>query len=718
MDSPAQVKISINDRRGELHVDHATPATLEWLKHLDEHLEDATAHLIYRVRNRIFKLPYPIQPSWDGVCIKSFATPSLLRGYYYGQNKGKARRAFQYALHLERRGVGVPTPLGFTEQVINGRLIASEYFSAYLGDTSNFDAEMNHLLRNEPDYTLFLALLRQVAVEVRRMHDSGFVHNDLAGQNILLRRAGPATWTGIGFIDLNRGRILPSVPLRLRARDMARLQIPSNLRRVFFNIYFGDAPIPETFAKWEARYRAHITLHNQSRNFRHPIRYLRNRRRYIQNQTIRQGYKDMWLWDPKTGQPGVMLSSDDRLRYRHWCDVLGMLGAAVRCSGRVYQRYIKLRGEAFARPVSMNGRAGLSLELDGDHLEKQFYLLETLPDASVWLRVYHHKGAAGIEACAAAINRLAVSGRQIGLAIVQCRLSILNPDSWRDFVYAALDRMGTKLTFVEIGHAINRVKWGLWGLREIVGLCTSLGDLKARHPGILFLGPAVNDFEYQYFPPLLEKLRGRLHGLSCHLYVDRVGAPENPQCGFGSDGKALLGRAIAEAYDLRGFYITEVNWPLLGSGEYSPVRAAYALPGLPESPLHVGEETCADYMIRYFLLTLCGGGAERLWWWRLAGRGLGLVDDFDGFRPRAGWEAFVTWHKETRRATFLSMDKDGPVRIFRFDRMMIVYASQPITWQVPSTYQIAMDVRGRSLPNEAVIELAGSPIYLFPSERD
>lgn len=718
MESLASVKIAINGRRGELHTDHATSATLEWLKHLDEHLADATAHLIYRVRNRIFKLPYPIEPTWDGVCIKSFATPSLLRGLYYGRNRGKARRSFLHALHLQRHGVGVPAPVGFTEQVTKGRLVASEYFSAYLGDTSNFDAEMNHLLCHEPDYNLFLILLREVAIEVRRMHDSGFVHNDLAGQNILVRRSGPATWTQVRFIDLNRGRILPSVPLRLRARDLARLQIPSNLRRVFSHMYFGDAPIPKTFANWEARYRAHITWHNQSRNFRHPIRYFHRRRHHIQNQTIRKSYRDMWLWDYKSGQPGMVLSSDDRLRHRHWSDVFRMIGAAAGRLPGVVRLYKQLRRDAFARPVAMGARAGLSLELDGERIEEQFRLLETIPDAPVWIRVYHHKGFDGIEACAAALERLASSGREIGLGVIQCRLSVLDPESWRNFVYRALDRMGANIQYVEIGHAINRVKWGLWGLRETVGLWTSLGDLKARHPRILFLGPAVNDFEYQYFPPLLNKLHDRLHGLSCHLYVDRVGAPETPQCGFASDGKALLGRAIAEAHGLRGFYITEVNWPLLGSGEYSPVRAAYSLPGLPENPLHVGEETCADYMIRYFLLTLCGGGAEHVWWWRLAGRGLGLVDDLDGFRPRAGWDAFAAWHKATQCATFLSMDADGPVRVFRFDRMLIVYASQPITWQVPDTHPSAMDVRGRPLPKKAAIELGGSPIYLFPSEHD
>ena len=46
------------------------------------------------------------------------------------------------------------------------------------------------------------------------------------------------------------------------------------------------------------------------------------------------------------------------------------------------------------------------------------------------------------------------------------------------------------------------------------------------------------------------------------------------------------------------------------------------------------EETQADYLVRYYLLTLGTGLVERVFWWQVVARGYGLVDPADPASPR------------------------------------------------------------------------------------
>lgn len=718
MVSDPSTSFQFDGYQGHLLSSHDTPALRDWIASLENRLASDEGELIYRVRNKIYKIPPPPLLPWSALCVKRFAPPSASRRRRYARAGGKGARSFRAALHLHQHGVGVPAPLAYYEKCDASGLVESVYLSAYADDTVDFNAEQDRLLRHAPDYETYLALLRRVATEVKRMHDCGFVHNDLAGQNILLHRAASREWDRVEFIDLNRGRILSSLSLLLRARDLARLQIPSNLRRVFFHLYFGDAPIPKTFQRWERLFRLRTTLHNRSRSLRHPLRRYRLRRTQITHFTHRMPYRDMWLWDAKSGQPAIMLMPWDRLFKRDWFDLARLLSGALRHLPSIRLIYRRLLRASPPAPRPMRQLAGISLDPQGGRIEDQLALLQATPGLPVLIRAYHHLGEAGLDATEALVDRLVASGHEVSLGIIQARTSVLQPDQWDAFLSATVERLHAKVAFIEIGHAVNRVKWGLWSIREIVGLWRSVGELRRRFPAITLLGPAVNDFEYQYFPPLLTRLRGLIDGASCHLYVDRCGAPENFQGRFSTREKSLLGRAIAQRFNLKGFYITEVNWPLAGSGTHSPVQSAYVLPGRPEYRLHVDDITSAAYMIRFFLLSLCEGGAARVWWWRLAGRGIGLVNDFEGFQPRPGWHALVFWHREVSPAVFLHATREGNVRCFHFDRLLIAYATQPSSWLPPADYTHARSLTGAPLPLPPPgqpLSLSGQPLYLFPA---
>jgi hypothetical protein len=77
-------------------------------------------------------------------------------------------------------------------------------------------------------------------------------------------------------------------------------------------------------------------------------------------------------------------------------------------------------------------------------------------------------------------------------------------------------------------------------------------------------------------------------------------------------------------------WITEVNWPIAGPGAYKPTSNKTA----------VVPEKYRDYMLRYLIIALAGGYAERVYWWQLHARGYGLADHLDFRRAYPAYAYF------------------------------------------------------------------------------
>ena len=688
--------------------------TKSWLASIPLHVVSGQSEPIYRMRNRLYRVDAG-QGNGRSLCVKAFADPPLFRSLQYSWFGSKASRAYHNARHLAAHGVGVARPLGFFETWEGRRLKESYYVSEYMDDATDLYAEMRRLLREDPDCHRYVALLRLVAEEVRKMHDCGFIHNDLGGQNILLRRTGRG-WRDICFIDLNRGRARGDLPPRLRARDLANLEIQSFFRTVFFHIYYRDGPVPAGFSRWERFYRGLRTLHNESRKFRHPIRHFVLSKQYVGQPAASPPYRDTWLWDPRSGQPAVVLVGAERRRYRPRVDLVRIAGETIPQILGVRSRYRECLADAFGSPVAMRDRIGMTIEADDPVVDAQLEWLARTPRVSVFLRVYHHRGAEGIARAATVAGRLRLAGHEVSIGLVQCRASLLDPSGWARFVGDALGALGELVRHVEIGHAVNRVKWGLWRLDEIALLWECVREMRNRHPEIIFLGPPVNDFEFHYYPPLLRRIRGEVDGLSCHLYVDRRGAPENKQFGFSLLEKCCLGEALSRHYGSGGFYVTETNWPRTGAGTHSPLTSGYLFPGRPESKLHVDEETYAVYMLRYFLISLASGCVRRVWWWRLAARGFGLTAEGDTAFQTAPCRAFQFMARTLGPATFLRREeREGAVWFF-FDHATVAYAREPRQVTLPDGPFRIFDPFGKELHAKPAntLFLRARPVYLLP----
>ncbi len=612
---------------GELHADYG--ALQDSFDQLPQWMADGDT--LIAGRNRVVR----VSTCEGEIAIKSFGRRSAIKDLADRRRGTRAHRSWDVAHALKASGVGTPAPVGYLERWEGRRLAESYFISRYVEGLTDLRHELIHIYRNDPICWKLMSLLQTVADGIRGMHEAGVAHYDLGNQNVHLRRMDDGEWGDVCFLDLNRARVKERLTDTDIARDLSRLYLPSALLRVFKEMYFGARPVA-AFDKLEDRFRRRYALHSATRKYRHPIR---SRRQQADPSTVYPHEKDMWIWDDRSVQAINVVGRKDRNRMHRYRDTFAQIATTAIALPPVWGRYRRLLDTCYTQPVSMAKRVGIAVEPGEGDEDRELEWLTVLGEAPVLLRYYHHQGLAGWDRTSALVERLAAGGREVGVAMVQDRSAVNDPASWNAFLEQVLDRVHEAVTWVEIGHAVNRVKWGIWTLAEQRRLLARLPALQKRYRGLRFLGPAGIDFEYPYSLTALRGLPwgGKFYAFSQHLYVDRRGAPENPQGPFSTLEKCALARAIAgwvNGCEDR-LVVSEVNWPLMKTGVYSPVVSPYDTPGPRGNDPSVTEEEYGAYMIRYLLITICSGMVERVYWWRLVARGFGLIDDTDPDQWRA-----------------------------------------------------------------------------------
>lgn len=638
------------------------PAFGETLAQLPFLVEKHASPLAPPGRHRVDRLPLPCGSGPLDAVVKTYGLQPAWRDRLALQNGTKAERAFRAALLLRAAGVGTPEPLAVAERWEGDRLRESRFVAAYVPDLTNFRDELNRLYSRAPRCAPLMDLLQCVADAIRRLHDAGLLHRDLGNQNIGLQRDPDHSSTPwkIFFLDLNRARRVENPSPAERGADLARIDLPSDFLRVFHAMYFhGHSPPPE-FAEAEQKARAAFARHTALRPFRHPFREARLRRAEETNERPLRG-RDIWIWDDRSAQAIPAYTAKDRRKLLPLSNVAAALRHAAKKSLSIRRAYGQLRTQSFQSPVPFDGAIGMTLDAEPATWARQLDFLAQLQGAKklpLLLRLYHHQGADSWHWTLDQALNLHRQGHPVALALVQDRRALREPKGWRQMVTLAFDRAHTFADFFEIGHAVNRSKWGVWDFREYARLLDPVRSSLIQHPEAKITGPACIDFEPHALGAILDLLPRDLpfHALSHHLYVDRRGAPENFQGPFDTVGKCALLRAYARAHGFADdrLLISEVNWPLLGTGVWSPVNSPYETLDPRQNDPSVSEEEYAAYMARYLLLALASGHVSRIYWWRLAARGFGLIDDADSaaWRPRPAFFALQTLLQKLDGATF------------------------------------------------------------------
>jgi hypothetical protein len=415
-------------------------------------------------------------------------------------------------------------------------------------------------------------------------------------------------------------------------------------------------------------------------------------------------------WNEFADQPHNVAPRGERMKFhlRHAGGYLLLAGSNLRAAVPALRRYRRYRKALYTRPVEISNAFGLACSPAGERNEEVVRLLEESGARLTLVRVPSWERGR-LDAYQKFIESLRGRGFDCLVALLQNRNDVVDPSSWRLFLEDIFSRFSGSGLFFEIGHAWNRTKWGVWDFREYLGLARPAAELAVRY-GVKIAGPAVIDFEFHLYPPVLRAVS--FDAVTSLLYVDRVGAPENAQFGWTTPKKAALLRAAVDVTPLRDrdLWITEVNWPLEGMGLYSPA------PGKP----CVSEVRQADYLVRYHILCLASGFVRRIYWWQLAAPGYGLVDNREpAWRKRPAFEAFRTLARELEGSVFAGKAVHPRAEIFLFRRGGEEFA---VGWTrkgaaahvFPRPVRRIMDRDGRALDGALEpVAFEESPRYVF-----
>lgn len=418
----------------------------------------------------------------------------------------------------------------------------------------------------------------------------------------------------------------------------------------------------------------------------------------------------LFEWNHYADQPHNVAPRKERFKHhlQHADTYWSLLVSNIRRAVPILSRYRLYRKRMYKEQVQIDHPFSLSVSSSERRDEEVLGLLKETGIQKTLVRIPSWERE-NLECLERFIGLLHSQGFEVTAALLQNREDVLDPSRWLHFIEEVFSRLRRACAFFEIGHAWNRTKWGVWDQQEYLRLARPSLVLAEKF-GVKLVGPAVIDFEFHLYPPVLEVIP--FDRVSSLLYVDRMGAPERKQFGWDTSRKIALLKAVVdgstgEEHDL---WITEVNWPLKGTGKYSPAS------GKP----NVSEEEQADYLVRYYILCLASGFVERIYWWQLVAPGYGLIDSRETeWRRRASFYALKTMVSHLKESDFLHKIPHSRAEIFFFRKGRDDFA---VCWtrEGACEYLFSRNVRrvvsrdGKVISrDENRIRIDSSPKYVF-----
>jgi hypothetical protein len=415
-------------------------------------------------------------------------------------------------------------------------------------------------------------------------------------------------------------------------------------------------------------------------------------------------------WNIYADQPHNVVPRKERIWYhlRHAGSYLSLAASNVRKAAPILIRYRELKKRIYKNPVHIKNPFALSVSPNS---EKATEILESLKEIGIQkslIRVpsWERKKLASFKKFSEFLFK---NGIEVTIALLQRRDDILEPIEWESFIEEVFSEFQDVSSFFEIGHAWNRTKWGIWDYKEYLKLALPARSLAEKYKASL-LGPAVIDFEFHLYPPVLSAIS--FDKVSSLLYVDRVGAPESRQFGWDTSKKLALLKAVVDGCSARDkkLWITEVNWPLKGTGKYSPAS------GRP----NVSEDDQANYLVRYYILCLASGLVERIYWWQLVAPGYGLIDSREReWRRRPSFYAYKNMAAQLEGSTFTHKIQHSHAEMFSFQNKTECFA---VCWTTGKAFEYtferpvirAVERDGKEIPiHNNQVEITGKPKYIF-----
>ncbi len=595
-----------------------------------------------------------IWDSRDGsldIIVKQFKNQGFLRRVDRRFRGSKARRSWRAARAILASGLSTPEPVALIEsQRPDGP-------SFYVSRRLPASVEVRHFFRRRngglkaDDFPAVdpAGFLRALGGLARHLHDRGIWYRDFSIGNILAEKRQGNDELDFHLVDTNRARQVGSLGLWRRCRDICRLPVLRREdREAFMEGYWGEIPARHSlrWLLWVGSMQAYLLKHSVRNRLKKRVKVRGGKhggRHHPHIPPAQDGAsaRDKTVWDRLSDQPHQHAGRMEKVAIRaadlpsHLRD-LGVLAGSL---PRVWRQYRRLQSMRDGWRTPLDG-IGLCVRPFVQDLEAQLAAIDELGVRNLLLRL--HPWERDHDAEVELARQLFDRGCDLMFALPQNRDLVRDGERWKAAVEEISERFAPYGSRFQVGQAPNRSKWGMWTHKEFIKLYVEASKILRRRSGVEVMGPAVIDFEPHATIALVNRRHPGLHFdvVSNLLYVDRRGAPEKTQFGFDAADKALFLRAIAETGRSCGprSWITEVNWPLW-EGPHSPAGKTVS----------VDEETQADYLPRYYLLAMCSGGVERVYWWRLIARGYGLISaTADGvLRHRPSFTALQTLIRQT-----------------------------------------------------------------------
>jgi len=711
--------LNIGPYHGALAEAFNCPSVLSQLSELSTILSTAKVERLSHGADYVVRLPLFVGDRELPITVKVFKPQGRLKDWYDRKNGSKAERSFRAATYLQQHKIGTPAPIAWLDRWENNRLLESYYLCVYESATCFRDALLD-IYHNQRDSAPLMELLNLIAPAVKAMHDAGFMHADMGNQNILLPQDQQGNWLAPLFIDLNRSKY-SHTPLNAdqRGADISRLILPGAYLNFFKQIYCGHQDIPQDINQAENRHRRRFERHRRTRAWRKPFSHWHRKRKNLIQPTYPEP-KDLWLWDEKTAQPMIALDKREKNKNRSLASMISMVCKSLWAAPGILSLYKEILSGSYSQPRTMTNRIGVALHPRADYLNHELALLKELGNPPVLIRFCHHESPDLWQLGMDTVENLHAQGVEVMIALLQDRQAVLEPIKWKKFLTLIISTLADKVSHIEITHATNRVKWGVWNFAEFSQLLAPAFELKQQYPKIKLTGPACIDFEYASVIAALSAVPGdqKFDAISHLLYVDRRGAPENKQGKYSTLEKCALLKAIAQRSSASEdqVIISEVNWPIKHTGIWSPIICPYETPKWRRIQPGETEETYANYLVRYLLITLCSGHADRVYWWRLSAYGYGLVDDCDDFRIRPAFTALRQLLKTIGNARFVRKLPTLESRyLLEFERdnssIYVAWSTQTTTESITEVNaDHVMNIEGNPLQSALWTE---APVYLF-----
>lgn len=418
-------------------------------------------------------------------------------------------------------------------------------------------------------------------------------------------------------------------------------------------------------------------------------------------------------WDPHHKQPHTDLSKWEKL-WESRFDIIPyaqLLGKNLTAAWPITRRYLELIDQAPGWTKIEPRHLAIALTPHDETWERCLRTLEDLGSTSLLLRLTQWDK----DDVYRRLPELAdLEGRDYCFPLLQDREGVLDTSRWRDFVVEAAEKTHHLSPMLEIGHAANRKKWGIWRPDEYLDMLEAIADVPARYGQCQWIGPAFIDFEYYYIVNVLfRELPFHFDGISNLLYVDRRGGPDNPQYKFFNlRAKIVLLWALMDAspHPTVPLHLTEFNWCLRDTGKFSSAG----------DDVQVHEENQASFLAIYYLTAAATGLVASSYWWELVAPGFGLIDAREGWRERPAFHAYRTLLKRALGAEVTPLLAHGSARGFALrrgdERQAFLYAHGGATVITLPPGVEAATFTGEPLSGQR-LALDDKPLYLTGSEE-